>query len=602
MLDPCGHIVSWNSGAERIKGYREEEILGKHFSVLYTEEDVERDHPEEELRLAVAEGRYEEEGLRVRKDGSKFWANVLITALWDEAGNLRGFSKVTRDITERKQAEQKLRESEERYRTLYEETPAMYFTTDARGTTLSVNRFGAQRLGYAAEELVGQSVLDVVHEGDKEVGLQHITTCSQDPAQLCRGEFRKVRKDGSIMWVEETARAVQGPDGDAVILVVCEDITEHKRAEQRLATQYAVSRILIEVADPEYAFPKILNAIGEGLGWDYGALWVMDPQDYVLRCVANWHASSAEFFQFRKVSQETDFAPGIGLPGRVWSSGEATWISDIATDANFPRLQAAASEGLRCGFGSPVLLGGQALGVLEFLSREPRELDRDLLEAMTTIGSQIGQFIERRRTREAMREIREAERRRISRDLHDMVLQDLVSALQSLQLSHAQSKSTGAAITLEQEIEALRRAGQGLRGAIHDLRLDKQQPLARGIQALVELNRQMVPKREIDLVVQEGFPEELPETVRAELLRVVQEALTNVRRHSGARRVEVKLWKEGGEVHAEVVDDGRGFDPEAVREGVGLSGMRERIAALGGKLEVSSELGKGTRVAVSVPV
>lgn len=141
-----------------------------------------------------------------------------------------------------------------------------------------------------------------------------------------------------------------------------------------------------------------------------------------------------------------------------------------------------------------------------------------------------------------------------------------------------------------------------MRGAIHDLRLDKKQPLARGIQALVELNRQMVPKREIDLAVQEGFPEELPETVRAELLRVVQEALTNVRRHSGARRVEVNLWKEGGEVHAEVVDDGRGFDPEAVREGVGLSGMRERIAALGGKLEVSSEPGKGTRVAVSVPV
>jgi len=102
MLDPQGRVVSWNPGAERIKGYKADEIIGTHFSRLYTEDDIERGHPEEELRIAVEEGSYEEEGLRVRKDGSGFWANVVITALKDEAGRLRGFAKVTRDVTERK--------------------------------------------------------------------------------------------------------------------------------------------------------------------------------------------------------------------------------------------------------------------------------------------------------------------------------------------------------------------------------------------------------------------------------------------------------------------------------------------------------------------
>jgi PAS domain S-box-containing protein len=108
MLDPEGRIVSWNAGAERIKGYTANEIIGRHFSCFYTPEDIEREHPEEELRAAAATGQYEEEGWRVRRDGSRFFAEVLITAVYNDAGHLRGFSKVTRDITERRHTQQQL--------------------------------------------------------------------------------------------------------------------------------------------------------------------------------------------------------------------------------------------------------------------------------------------------------------------------------------------------------------------------------------------------------------------------------------------------------------------------------------------------------------
>ncbi|HEX8868450.1 MAG TPA: PAS domain S-box protein, partial [Lentzea sp.] len=108
MLDPGGHVVSWNTGAERIKGWAAEEIIGRHFSTFYPPEDVRAGKPEWELRVAKAEGALEDEGWRVRKDGTRFWANVIITALYDDTGELRGFGKVTRDMTERRRAEQQL--------------------------------------------------------------------------------------------------------------------------------------------------------------------------------------------------------------------------------------------------------------------------------------------------------------------------------------------------------------------------------------------------------------------------------------------------------------------------------------------------------------
>ncbi|MGE5523774.1 MAG: PAS domain-containing protein, partial [Rhodospirillaceae bacterium] len=120
LLDAKGHIVTWNLGAARIKGYTENEIIGRHFSVFYTREAVERGWPAYELRVASIEGRFEDEGWRVRKDGSRFWANVVITALRDTNGQLLGFSKITRDLTERKAQEEALRSSEERFRLLVE--------------------------------------------------------------------------------------------------------------------------------------------------------------------------------------------------------------------------------------------------------------------------------------------------------------------------------------------------------------------------------------------------------------------------------------------------------------------------------------------------
>jgi PAS domain S-box-containing protein len=156
---------------------------------------------------------------------------VLAVGYWAFLAALIG--KITRETSERMSADIALLESEARYRALYEDNPSMYFTVDSAGTVLSVNEFGAQQLGWTTAELVGQSVLRVIHEDDCATAKRLLALCAQDPGTVAKQEIRKVRRDGSILWVREVVRAVSNTEGQAVVLIVCEEITERKRAEEQ---------------------------------------------------------------------------------------------------------------------------------------------------------------------------------------------------------------------------------------------------------------------------------------------------------------------------------------------------------------------------------
>jgi signal transduction histidine kinase len=215
-----------------------------------------------------------------------------------------------------------------------------------------------------------------------------------------------------------------------------------------------------------------------------------------------------------------------------------------------------------------------------------------------TESKKAGEERDRLRQQEIEARTQRDERRRIARDLHDVVLQDLSGALQSLRLIHLRAKHSGSGVDLEEEIEALGRATSGLRSAMYDLRHEKERPFTLAVESLVEHDRRGAPGRKTELTIEKGFPQVLPAEVSVELLRVLQEALTNTRRHSGARNIEVRLGTEGQAVVAEVVDDGRGFDPSSTGVGIGLSAMRERVEALGGEFAVQSSPGEGTTVTV----
>ncbi len=180
--------------------------------------------------------------------------------------------------------------------------------------------------------------------------------------------------------------------------------TREQKRGQRLIIQYEVGRVLSESRDLGEVAPRILAAIGQGLAWDYAGLWTVDRREDVLRCAQAWHAPSVDCSKFEAISRRVTFAAGVGLPGRVWASGEPLWITDISRDANFARMLVAVSEGLHSAAAFPILLGGRVLGVFEFLSGDARDRDQETLEMMALLGGQIGQFLERERSREAVEE------------------------------------------------------------------------------------------------------------------------------------------------------------------------------------------------------
>lgn len=240
MLDVNGHILTWNDGGRRITGYSSHEIIGKHFSVFYTAKDLADNKPANELKIAAATGKYDEEGWRVKKNGSMYWSSVVITALFNEQNKLIGFSKVTNDLTERRENEEALRQSEERYRLLVEQvTDYGIFMLDEKGRIISWNE-GARRIkGYEASEIIGKYFSIFYPEEDILNGKPPYELRVARSVGKYEEEGWRLRKDGTRFWANVVITAVYNHHN---ILIgyskVTRDLTERKQAERELRQSY----------------------------------------------------------------------------------------------------------------------------------------------------------------------------------------------------------------------------------------------------------------------------------------------------------------------------------------------------------------------------
>jgi PAS domain S-box-containing protein len=229
MLDPEGLVATWNKGAERIKGYGSDEIVGRHFSRFYPQEDIARGRPEHVLAVAAAEGRYEDEGWRVRKDGTKFWAEVVVTPIRDDNGRLSGFSKVTRDASGRREAEQKIKN-------LLEAAPDAMVVVNRNGEIVILNAQAEKQFGYRRDELLGQKVKNIIPEGFAERLIADDLRSAEDALaqQIGTGiELTGRRKDGSEFPIELMLSPLESAGGILVTSAI-RDITERKRHERAL--------------------------------------------------------------------------------------------------------------------------------------------------------------------------------------------------------------------------------------------------------------------------------------------------------------------------------------------------------------------------------
>ncbi|HEY9862395.1 MAG TPA: PAS domain S-box protein [Candidatus Obscuribacterales bacterium] len=300
----------------------------------------------------------------------------------------------------------RLLESEECFRLVLEASPdgftILHSVRDAVGAIADfsiayINPIAARGVNRTPEELVGQHLLQLFPEC-KTSGLfdRYLTVAETGISATFETFYDSKDLTG---WFRNAV--VKLNDGIAVSL---SNITDRKRAEQRRDTQYAIARTLAEAATVAEATPAILQALCENLGWQVGVLWRQDPHHPILRCVNCWQSPTVDLLEFVEATQQMTFAQNVGLPGRVWASRQPIWISELGKDHNFPRTAFASQSGLQSGFGFPIRLGDEILGVIECFSNCIQEPDADLLHTIAAIGSQIGQFMERKRTETALRE------------------------------------------------------------------------------------------------------------------------------------------------------------------------------------------------------
>ncbi|MGE5641197.1 MAG: PAS domain S-box protein [Clostridia bacterium] len=282
LLDAEGRIVSWNPGAQIIKGYSADEIIGRHFSVFYPPEATANDWPRQELEMAASRGRFEDEGWRVRKDGSRFWANVVITALKDPGGTVRGFAKITRDLSQRRREEDLLRESEERFRLMVDAVRdyAIYML-DAEGRVVSWNA-GAERIsGYSHAEILGKHFsVFYPEEGRRKKWPEQELAAARDQGRF-EDEGLRVRKDGSAYWANVVLTPVYEAGGTLRgYAKVTRDLTDRRRVEALEKAERQTNEFLAmlahELRNPLAPIRNALHLLAKKPTEDPAELWVRE--------------------------------------------------------------------------------------------------------------------------------------------------------------------------------------------------------------------------------------------------------------------------------------------------------------------------------------
>ncbi|WP_433625637.1 PAS domain S-box protein [Halomicrococcus sp. NG-SE-24] len=407
MLDPDGCVVSWNEGAERIKGYEREEILGEHFSTFYTDEDVAAGVPEENL-AAAERGKAEDEGWRVRKDGSRFWANVVITALHDDDGSLRGYAKVTRDMTERRERERQLAQERDRTRQLFETSPTGILLLNRDGEVVEANDRAGEILGLAESEIVGRPyddpAWDIVNErGDpmppEEYPFRQVV---EDGDPVYDAVLGVSRPDGDRVWLSVNATPVLDDDGSvAEVVATVTNVTERRQRERELAQQRdelatlnrinelvrGVVRSLVAAASRE----EIETAVCERLADSnlYRFAWVGERDlngDVTVRSKAGDDRGFHELVS--DVAGEEWERPAV----TALRTDECQVVQDIPNEPGHPDdlADAASERSIRSGLAVPLTYGATTYGVLVVYATRTDAFSEREAAGFDVLGETVG--------------------------------------------------------------------------------------------------------------------------------------------------------------------------------------------------------------------
>ncbi|HSF66084.1 MAG TPA: PAS domain S-box protein [Nitrospiraceae bacterium] len=339
--------------------------------------------------------------------GGVIWIPMLGLLFWATARLRAEHRQAQQESAWAKAAEAALLQSQARNRAIVDTALDAVITIDSSGIVTDWNAQATAIFGWTREEVLGTALSEtIIPERDRQAhahGLREFLRTGTGAILGRRIEIVAQHKDGREFPVELAVSPAK--IGEAYIFsAFIRDITERRRAERRLVSQYAVTRVLSEATTMEEAVLKIVQAIGENMEWDLGVFWRVDKATGVLRCFDQWKAPSVQADQFIQETWQRVFASGEGLPGGIWASGKSAWLPDVTLDDKFLRGTQARQAGLQGAFGFPIRVGTEIEGVIEFFSRHPRPPDDDLLRMVEDIGLKINQFGERARTEGVLRE------------------------------------------------------------------------------------------------------------------------------------------------------------------------------------------------------
>jgi diguanylate cyclase (GGDEF)-like protein/PAS domain S-box-containing protein len=414
-VDLKGRFTFVDQRAEKLLGWTEDELLGKdmHKTIHRCSPDDGTHVPGGKCPLWEASRsrvtfRCDTELIQ-RKDGATLSMTYTSSPLFLD-GQVVGTVFAFHDMTAREWELLQLRESEQQYRWLVEAAPDSMWLSDQYGYIVLANKRAAETFGYgSAEDMLQASFLELIIPEDRPRAV-HEKRKLTEPGMASHAEYRLLRQDGTSFPAEISTSVVYDPDKQLrVFLSVSRDISHHKQAEYNVragelsvSMEQAVTATLAASTTLVETIPHLLETMCTRSGWDVGTFWSVDTTDQVLRCRAIWHQPSIQIQRFEALSRQLSVASGIDLPGRVWSSRQPVWIADVVSDADILRALMASKEGLHAAFCFPIQADGVVQGVMEFFSRDVRQLDPALVEAITATGSQIGRFLERRQTERSL--------------------------------------------------------------------------------------------------------------------------------------------------------------------------------------------------------
>ncbi len=415
VKDRAGRFILANLAVARAYGTIPERLAGKTDADFNPDrEEVERLLQDDlEVMNSRAPKLIAAEPVTNAATGETRWFQTVKVPLLSPDGTCDQVLGVSTDITARLQAEQALRgaqaeldASRRRVESILESSLDALVSIDEAGLITAWNLQAERMFGWREGEMLGTPLADsIIPEADREAhrrGLAHFLRTGEGPILGRRIEVTGLTRSGVEFPVELTVVPMR-LDHAWEFSAFIRDLTARHRSEQRLGLQHAVTRTLSEAPSLTEAASDVLRLLCEGLGWDLGEMWVVDPEAGVVQCTGTWHRPSPALAGFAAVSRAQTFTRAHGAPGRIWDSGRPMWIPDYASDPRGTRGEAAARSGLHGSFGCPLWSRGTVIGALQFFSREIREPDPDLLAMMESLGSQIGQVVERGRAEEAIR-------------------------------------------------------------------------------------------------------------------------------------------------------------------------------------------------------